>query len=136
MRADKKKSLSKVTKELLKNPIQTVREVAEKTWVSKSTVANYINENMDELGHKNKDIIQITDTDLEILKLWQQEIFNRLQKKEELEKMRTFEIAQTIEKSEKRYQIFRWDVTDKDWWLKDSLDEEQIKKIAKLALWI
>ena len=136
MRADKKKSLSKVTKELLKNPIQTVREVAEKTWVSKSTVANYINENMDKIGHKNKDIIQITDTDLEILKLWQQEIFNRLQKKEELEKMRTFEIAQTIEKSEKRYQIFRWDVTDKDWWLKDSLDEEQIKKIAKLALWI
>ena len=131
MRADKKKSLSKVTKELLKNPIQTVREVAEKTWVSKSTVANYINENMDELGHKNKDIIQITDTDLEILKLWQQEIFNRLQKKEELEKMRTFEIAQTIEKSEKRYQIFRWDVTDDNWALK-TISKEQADLIAKL----
>ena len=131
MRADKKKSLSKVTKELLKNPIQTVREVAEKTWVSKSTVANYINENMDELGHKNKDIIQITDTDLEILKLWQREIFNRLQKKEELEKMRTFEIAQTIEKSEKRYQIFRWDVTDDNWALK-TISKEQADLIAKL----
>ena len=131
MRADKKKSLSKVTKELLKNPIQTVREVAEKTWVSKSTVANYINEKMDELGHKNKDIIQITDTDLEILKLWQREIFNRLQKKEELEKMRTFEIAQTIEKSEKRYQIFRWDVTDDNWALK-TISKEQADLIAKL----
>ena len=119
MRADKKKSLSKVTKELLTNPIQTVREVAMKTWVSKSTVANYINENMDELGHKNKDIIQITDTDLEILKLWQKEIFKRLQDIEELQKMRTFEIAQTIEKSEKRYQIFRWDVTNKEGWLKE-----------------
>lgn len=131
MRADKKKSLSKVTKELLTNPIQTVREVAMKTWVSKSTVANYINENMDELGHKNKDIIQITDTDLEILKLWQKEIFKRLQDEEELQKMRTFEIAQTIEKSEKRYQIFRWDVTDDNWGLK-TISKEQADLIAKL----
>lgn len=47
MRIDKAKKVSSVTKELLENPLQTVREVAEKTGVSKSSVASYIQEMVD-----------------------------------------------------------------------------------------
>lgn len=47
MRVDKKKKLWKVAEELLNNPLATTREVSENTWVSKSTVANYINNDLD-----------------------------------------------------------------------------------------
>lgn len=47
MRTDKAKNIAKVTEVLVNNPLLTVREVAEETWVSKSSVANYINEDLD-----------------------------------------------------------------------------------------
>lgn len=118
MRVDKKKKLSSVTKELLTNPLQTVREVAEKTWVSKSSVASYISEDLDKLGQKDDRIVWLCETDFEIVQIWQKIIKERLQDKEEVAKMRTFEVAQTIEKSEKRYMIFKWPITNPDWWLK------------------
>jgi len=57
MRVDKAKKISSVTKELLENPLQTVREVAEKTGVSKSSVASYIQEDLDKLGLKDDRIL-------------------------------------------------------------------------------
>ena len=119
MQNDKKKRLWKVAEELLNNPLSTVREVAEKTWISKSTVSNYINNDLDTLGQKDQNILDICKVDFEIVKKWQAIINERLWKKEEIDKMRTFEIAQTIEKSEKRYMLFKWTATWKDWWLKN-----------------
>ena len=130
MRADKKRSLSKVAEIAINNPTLSEREIAERAWIWNWTAHRALKD-LEQVGAKNEDIIQITDTDLEILKLWQQEIFNRLQNEEELKKMRTFEIAQTIEKSEKRYQIFRWDVTDENWAIK-TISKEQADLIAKL----
>lgn len=130
MRADKKKSLSKVAEIAINNPTLSEREIAELAWIGNWTAHRALKD-LEQVGAKNEDIIQITDTDLEILKLWQNEIFKRLQDEEELQKMRTFEIAQTIEKSEKRYQIFRWDVTDDNWGLK-TISKEQADLIAKL----
>ena len=118
IRWDKKKNIAKVAEELLNNPLSSVREVAEKTWVSKSTVANYINKDLDKLGQKDKSILEVCNVDFDIVKIWQEIIKQRLQDKEEVSKMRTFEIAQTIEKSEKRYMLFKWEATWKDWWLK------------------
>jgi hypothetical protein len=47
--------------------------------------------------------------------------------------MRTYEIASVIEKSERRYQIFRWEVTDKEGGLKNiKLTEEEKKKMLLL----
>ena len=114
----KVKRLWNVTKELLKDPTLTIREVAEKTWVSKSTVANYINEDLDKIGQKDDRILWVCEKDFEIVQLWQALISERLKDKNETDKMRTFEIAQTIEKSEKRYMLFKWSATDKDWWAK------------------
>lgn len=124
MRIDKAKKVSSVTKELLENPLQTVREVAEKTGVSKSSVASYIQEDLDKLGLKDDRILWITDTDLSILTIGQREIERRLNDKEEVEKMRTVEISQVIKESTARYSLFRWSATDKDWGLKgiESID--------------
>ena len=124
MRVDKAKKVSSVTKELLENPLQTVREVAEKTGVSKSSVASYIQEDLDKLGLKDDRILWITDTDLSILTIGQREIERRLNDKEEVEKMRTVELSQVLKESTARYSLFRWSATDKDWGLKgiESID--------------
>ncbi len=49
-RKDKVKKVAKVAKELVKDPLLTTREVEEKTWVSKSSVASYIKNDLDKLG--------------------------------------------------------------------------------------
>ena len=118
MRKDKAKSIAKVTSEILKNPLSTVREIAETTWVSKSSVANYINEDLDKLGQKDERILKITETDLNIVEKWQKEIDRRLSQKEELEKMKTIEISQVIKENTARYSLFRWSATDDKWGLK------------------
>lgn len=119
MRTDKIKNLSKVAKAVIKNPLQTVREISDKTWVSKSSVATYLSQDLDKLGLKDDRILWITDKDLSILTIGQREIERRLGNKEELEKMRTVEISQVIKESTARYSLFRWDATDKDWGLKN-----------------
>lgn len=123
MRIDKQKKLASVTNELLENPLQTIREVSEKTWVSKSSVANYINEDLDKLGHKDENIIKITDSDLSIVTIGQREIERRLNDKDEVEKMRTVEISQVIKESTARYSLFRGSATDSEWGLKEWLKE-------------
>lgn len=115
-RVDAKKNKAKIIKEVLENPLQSMQEIAEKTWLWKTTVHEHIKE-LPTNANKDERIVWLCDTDFNIVKLWQEEIQRRLQKKEELEKMRTFEIAQTIEKSEKRYMIFKGDMTDKHWGL-------------------
>lgn len=115
MRVDKKKNISKITKEILINPLQTQRELASKIWIWKTTVQ----ENLKDIkATKDDRIVSITDTDIKIVELWQREIDRRLQDKEELDKMRTVEISQVIKESTARYSLFKWDATDKDWWLK------------------
>lgn len=117
IRTDKKKKLWKVVKELLNNPLQTIREVSEKTWVSKSTVANYINEDLDKLGQKDEKIILITDKDFELMSLIQEEKFRRM--REEKDKINNTDINKWEETATRRYQIFKWDITNKEWGLKN-----------------
>lgn len=115
MQKDKQKRLWKVVKELLKDPLLTTREIEEKTWISKSTVANYINNDLDTVGLKDDRIINITDKDFELMNLIQQEKFRRIQ--EEKEKINNTDINKWEETATKRYSLFRWNATDKQWWL-------------------
>ena len=116
-RADKKKNIAKVIKEVLKDPLQSQREIAKKTWLWLWT-ANRVIQEVEQNGTKDDRILWVCETDFRIVKLWQAIIEKRLQDSKEVAKMRTFEIAQTIEKSEKRYQIFKWDISNNEWWLK------------------
>lgn len=67
---------------------------------------------MEKNGVKDDRIVGITETDLKIVQLAQNEIERRLKKTEELEKMRTIEISQVAEKSAARYMLFRGNATD------------------------
>lgn len=115
IRVDKAKNKSKIVKEVLKNPLQSQREIAKKVWLWKTTIQEHL---QDIKTTKDDRILWVCEKDFEIVTLWQSIIAERLKDKEEVKKMRTFEIAQTIEKSEKRYMLFKWEATDKDWWLK------------------
>lgn len=115
-RVDKLKNKAKVLKEVITNPLQTQREIAKKVGKSVWNVNRHIKE-VEQSWTKDPRILGITDTDIEIVTLAQQEIYRRMWDAKELKKMRTFEIAQTAEKSERRYQIFRGDITNKEWWL-------------------
>ena len=115
MQKDKKRRLEKVTKELLNNPLQTTREIEAKTWISKTTVANYINNELATLGQKDERIVSITDKDFELMDLIQLEKLRRMN--EEKEKVNNSDIDKWEQTATKRYMLFKWDATDKDWWL-------------------
>lgn len=114
-RSDKKKTIAKVTKSLINEPIQSARELAKKTWLWVSTV-NRARKELAQLGTKDDRILWICDTDLENVLLWQRELQRRL--KEDPQLLRTSDIVQIIAEWTKRYSLFKWDITDKDWWLK------------------
>jgi len=121
MRADKKKSLAKVTKTILNNPLSTEREIAVEAWVSNWTAHNMIKE-LEQTWAKDDRIIGLTDEDFEIQQLIQEETRKRITKNPD--KIRDVDLKGYWEFALKRYTLFRWDVTDKDGWLKqiDSID--------------
>lgn len=121
MQKDKKRRLETITKELLENPLQTTRELEGKTWISKSTIANYINNDLDTIGQKDERIISITEKDFELMNLIQEEKFRRI--KEEKEKINNTDINKWEEAATRRYQIFKWDITNAEWWLKEVIIE-------------
>lgn len=120
MRWDKKKNISKVATVALHSPLLTEREIAEKAGVGNWTAHRALTE-LEQTGAKDEKIVVITDTDLNIVTLWQVEIDRRLKDKEELGKMRTVEISQVIKESTARYSLFRWDATDRNGWLKNTV---------------
>lgn len=131
-RWDYLKNLKNVSKELIKDPTQTQKVIAKKLGITEACVSEKVKK-LETIGQKNDKILYITDKDLEIVYLGQAEIRRRLTDAEELSKMRTYEIASVIEKSERRYQIFRWEVTDKEGGLKNiKLTEEEKKKMLLL----
>lgn len=133
-RADSERNKAKVAKEVVKNPLQTQREVSEKTWLWLWTV----NRKWNELEHHKDDrIIWITNRDISIVELAQKEIERRLMDKKETKKMRTTEISQVATASERRYQIFRGSVTDSKGWLRDlrHMTIEELEEYRKELLW-
>lgn len=133
IRSDKAKNISKVLKEVINNPLQSQRDIAESTWIWLWTVNRNLKE-LEQIGTKSEKILEICEVDFEIVKIWQKIINERLKDKTETDKMRTFEIAQTIEKSEKRYMLFQGSITDKNWWLKitdwSKLSDDELFDIA------
>lgn len=119
-RIDKEINVAKVTNALLHNPLGNQREIAEEAWVSLWT-ANAIIQEVEQnwtIALKSEKIEKIATKDITIIELWLEEIERRMRSKEELDKMRTFEIAQTLEKSDKRYMLFKGRATDENWWIK------------------
>lgn len=121
-RKDKVKNKAKITKEILNDPLKTQREIAKDAWVWLWTVNRTVKE-LEQTGTKDPRIIGICDTDLDIVTLWQEELLRRLQ--EAPDKMSTRDIVSTMDTWTKRYTIFKWDITDSEWWMKNTITEEQ-----------
>lgn len=120
MRVDKRKNYEKVAKERLINPRATVRDIAEKTNIWIWTVSRADKE-LEQNGTKDERIITLTDKDFDIVKLAQQRIEEKLMDEEEMKKTRIGEISTVAKDSAARYTIFRWELTDKEWWGKIEL---------------
>lgn len=124
MRKDKKKNLEKIAVEIMKDPFLTARELVEKTWLWLWTAHRALKE-VERTGTKDDRIINLTETDLHIVRLSQLGILEKLNDEKERKKMKAYELAQVSQVSEKRYSTFRWSVTDEQWWL-NAVSEDRL----------
>lgn len=125
-RWDKINNISKVASVVMKNPNLTQRQIAEQAWVSVSNVNDKLNI-LEQYGKKNTSIINICKKDLQIVDLWQKELLRRLSKNPD--KMWTRDIVAAMDTGTKRYTIFKGDITDNEWGMKQLLNPEQINKL-------
>jgi len=119
-------------KQVLTNPLQTQREIAKKEWIWLWTTNRHIKE-LEQTGTKDDRILWICDKDIEIVELCLKEITDKIKNKTEEIKAR--DLSAIAKESSARYSIFKWDITDKDWWLKSLKDlstEELLKMYNEL----
>lgn len=131
-RLDKKRNIDKIAAAILANPLATVREIAEMTGISKSTVAEHIkSDEVGLAGAKDDRIISLTDKDYNILEKIQEIKLSKLTTKPE--DISNSDIDKRDNTATKRYSLFRWDATDKEWGLKNNIkelsDDELLSKI-------
>lgn len=120
MRADKATNIAKVAKVVLQNPLLTRDQIAEKAWVWTWTASRALSE-LDKNGPKDDRIVWLTDWDFDLMKVIQKEKFARLQQPE---KVNDNDLDKWENTAVKRYSLFRWSATDKDWWLKETVTIE------------
>jgi len=129
MRADKKKSLSAVGKEMLKNPIAKLQDIANATGLSVGNVHDKLKE-LEKEWKKDDRIIQLTDEDFRMMKDIQTEKFWRLS--ESPEAINNGDLDKWENTAVRRYSLFRWSATNKEWWLNalsDKTDSELLNMI-------
>ncbi len=119
-RKDKARNRAKVIKAKLKSPLKTEREIAKETKVSKSTV-NRISKELGQKGTKDERILWICDKDLEIITLGQKLILEKLWDKKQMARLKPHEISQVIAENTRRYSLFKWNATDSQWGLIQSI---------------
>ena len=120
-RIDRQINKAKITKEALKNPLQSVRDIAKKTWIWKSSVGRVI-KNWRENGEKDDRILWVCDKDFEIIQKTQELTLKKLKNPDSINLV---DIMRVWTESTKRYMLFKWNATNNDWWLKE-LETEQI----------
>lgn len=117
-RNDYKQNQDKIAAYYTKHPKATLQEASNALWVAKQTVANHL-KNLDEIGNKDDRIVSLTDDDLAIVIKSQELIMQKLCDEKEVKKLWIRDISQVAKDSTWRYSMFRGDVTDEQWWLKD-----------------
>lgn len=115
MRSDKEKNAAKIMAEVAKDPLASQRDIAERVWTSVSTVNDHIKDIPK--SNKSEHIETILKKDLQIVNLAQQILQDRLEAKPD--DISTRDIISSADVSAKRYSLFKWDATDKNWGIKD-----------------
>lgn len=134
MRVDKQKNIKALKNELMKNPLQTEEELAKKIGIARGSV-NRLKDEMSEIvtNAKNSDIIEITDEDKLIIQMSQAisryslwAIVNKLDDDPsyvlELREAKT--ASEIAKESTARYSLFRWNATDEQGGLKETVTIE------------
>ena len=134
MRVDKQKNIKALKNELMKNPLQTEEELAKKIGIARGSV-NRLKDEMSEIvtNAKNSDIIEITDEDKLIIQMSQaisryslSAIVNKLDDDPsyvlELREAKT--ASEIAKESTARYSLFRWNATDEQGGLKETVTIE------------
>lgn len=110
IRSDKAKNISKVLKEVIKNPLQTQRDIAQNTWLWLWTV-NRALEDMEQIG-TNEKIIDLVKLDIELQELATAEMVRRI--RNETEKVNNQDIVRFNETAFKRSQLLWMKNSDKE----------------------
>ena len=97
-----------------------IDQIAKETKVSHETV-NRVQKEMWQNVTKDDRILWICDADLEIIKLWQKIIQDKLNDKKTVKKMKASEVSQVIAENTRRYTLLRWNATDENGWIKKVL---------------
>jgi len=134
-RTDKRKNVWKVVEVLVKNPNATVREIAKKTGIWSSTVQRAKNE-VAQNGTKDAGIVFIVDaakTRLQRISNIKDRYIDQLELIDDLW-TREVDLANKLwQEDVKLVTVLWWDITDKDWWLKDqTISEKQQQAIDSL----
>lgn len=111
IRTDKKKNMIKVLKEVINEPLQSQRDIAEKTWLWLWTVNGCLNQLEQSWTLKEKKIVDFVDLDLELQELCTREMIRRA--KDQTAEVNNQDIVRFNETAFKRSQIL-W-MKDK-WW--------------------
>ena len=129
-RADKLKNQTAIIQEIIKDPMQSQRDIADKLWIGKTTVQEHLQDIPK--ATKTDRIEKILDKDLSIVDLALSEIERRL--KDDKDKMTTRDMISAADVSAKRYSLLKWSATDDEWWLKEwTLTDKQIAAIDALS---
>lgn len=133
IRSDKEKNKLKVIKEVAENPMASEREIAKKVWISPSTAHEHIKDLPN--SSKSEHIEKMLEKDLNIVDLAQKELERRL--KDQAQDISTRDIIASADVSAKRYSLFKWDATDKDWGMKQDISDKQLSSISSVLskLW-
>jgi len=139
-RKDAKRNLWKVAKEVLKNPYIKQRDIAKKANISLWNVNDKL-ERLEQIENSNV-IDKICEQDKEIMDLvnWIsiikiKQVKNKIENySEEVSINEVKTLADIAEKSTRRYTLFKWDVTNKDWWLKSTkeLDNTPLEELKDM----
>lgn len=114
MRADKATNIANVAKELLENPLQTERQIAEWLWIWAWTV-NRAKQELEQNGAKDERIIGLTDRDFELMKKIQDVKFKRIETDDVINNN---DLDKWENTATKRYSFFRGSATDEQWGMK------------------
>lgn len=113
MRTDAKKNLQKVATEVVKNPLATQREVAEKAGVGLGT-ANRATQELEQNGtiDRSSTIIAIEETDLQLVSLAQSKALEWMEMLNEPKREDVAVANQVARESQKRYSFLSGENTN------------------------
>lgn len=125
-RVDKIKNKAKVIAKVIANPLATEREIAKETWLWNWTIHNHLKE-LEQNWAKSQAIEKIIEQDAKIVNIAQSILVSRMENTPD--KVSTRDLISASDISAKRYSIFKWEATNKEWWLKE------IKNITINVIW-